>query len=153
MASSDINRVTLVGRLTRDPEIRQIPSGTSVTNYSLACNRVYVTNNERKEEVSYFNCLIWGKGAEVFARYAKKGQRIAIDGRLQQRRWEDKEGNKRNTVEIVTDNFQFLSFSQDQQQGQTSSSEPSASQYQGYQEPSHDVAPSSDTFSDEEIPF
>ena len=60
MASSDINRVNLIGRLTRDPEIRQIPSGTSITTFSIANNRIYVVNNERREEVSYFNCLIWG---------------------------------------------------------------------------------------------
>lgn len=152
MASSDMNRVSIIGRLTRDPEIRQIPSGTSVTNYSIACNRVYVANNERKEEVSYFNCLIWGKGAEVFARYAKKGQRIAIDGRLQQRRWQDKDGNNRSVVEIVTDNFQFLSFSQDQQDSQGSSNYGSSGSTYG-SEPYRDVPPPSDTFSDEEIPF
>ncbi len=148
MASSDINRVSLVGRLTRDPEIRQIPSGTSVTNYSIACNRVYVANNERKEEVSYFNCLIWGKGAEVFARYAKKGQRIAIDGRLQQRRWQDKDGNNRSVVEIVTDNFQFLSYTQDQP-GQSGGND--GSPY--YSDSNHNAPPPSETFSDEEIPF
>lgn len=146
--ASDINRVSLVGRLTRDPEIRQIPSGTSVTNYSIACNRVYVANNERKEEVSYFNCLIWGKGAEVFARYAKKGQRLAIDGRLQQRRWQDKDGSNRSAVEIVTDNFQFLSYTQEQP-GQAGGND--GSQY--YSDPSHNAPPTSEMFSDEDIPF
>jgi single-strand DNA-binding protein len=113
MASTDINRVSLVGRLTRDPEIRQIPSGTAIANFSVANNRVYMANNERREDVSYFNCLIWGKAGETFARYAKKGQRVAIDGRLQQRRWQDQEGNNRSVIEIVVDNFQFLSFSQE----------------------------------------
>lgn len=115
--SSDMNRVNIIGRLTRDPEKRQIPSGTSVTNFAIACNYVYSQNGEKKEQSHFFNCIVWGKGAEIFAQYAKKGQRVAIDGRLQQRRWEDKEGNKRNTVEIVTDNFQFLSYAQDQRQG------------------------------------
>jgi single-strand DNA-binding protein len=148
MASSDLNRVVLVGRLTRDPEIRQIPSGTSVVNFSIASNRTYTTNNERKEEVSYFNCLIWGKGGEVFARYAKKGQRVAIDGRLQQRRWQDKDGNNRSVVEVVTDNFQFLSYNQDGQSTQEfgSSSSQGADTYKDY-------APPTEAFSDEDIPF
>ncbi|MDA3899331.1 MAG: single-stranded DNA-binding protein [Spirochaetes bacterium] len=151
MASSDINRVNVIGRLTRDPEIRQIPSGTSITTFSIANNRIYVVNNERREEVSYFNCLIWGKAAEALARFAKKGQRIAIDGRLQQRRWQDNEGNNRNTVEIVTDNFQFLSFNQENQGGDgypmpdsTSDKGDQYSQSEG----------SSETFlNDDDIPF
>lgn len=120
MASSDINRVNLIGRLTRDPEIRQIPSGTSITTFSIASNRIYTKDGQKQEEVSYFNCSIWGKGAEAIARYSKKGQRIAVDGRLQQQRWQDKDGNNRSTVDIVVDNFQFLTFSDsnDNQEGQ-----------------------------------
>lgn len=156
MASSDINRVNLIGRLTRDPEIRQIPSGTSITTFSIANNRTYVVNNERREEVSYFNCLIWGKAAEALARYAKKGQRIAVEGRLQQRRWQDKDGNNRTTVEVVTDNFQFLSFNQENQSSEgypmpdtySNQSEPA----QGYSAPQ--ATPSPDTFvGDDDIPF
>lgn len=156
MASSDINRISLIGRLTRDPEIRQIPSGTSIATFSLANNRVYMANNERREDVSYFNCLIWGKPGEVFAKYAKKGQRVAVDGRLQQRRWQDQDGNNRSTVEIVVDNFQFLSYA-----GENTGSQQGGS-YDGYPVPDYSDGPGvsvpdapsgGGSFSDDEIPF
>jgi single-strand DNA-binding protein len=107
--AGDLNRVTIIGRLTRDPELKYIQSGSAVTNFSLAVNRVYTTNSgEKKEEVSYFDCIAWGKMGEILAEYCQKGRRIAIEGRLQQRRWEDQEGNKKSKIEIVTDNIQFL---------------------------------------------
>ena len=107
--ASDINIVALIGRLTRDPELKYIPSGTAVTNFSLANNKTYLQNGEKKEQTSFFNCIAWGKlGEEVIAKYAKKGQQVAIDGSLQQRSWDDKDGNKRSTVEIVVSNFQFI---------------------------------------------
>ena len=106
---SDINRVMLIGRMVRDPELKYTQGGSSVTNFSIANNRSYTVSGEKKEMVSFFNCVAWAKTGEVIAQYCKKGQRIAIEGRLQQRSWDDQSGNKRSTVEIVVENFQFLS--------------------------------------------
>ena len=100
---SDICRVVINGRLTKDVEIKQTTSGTSVGSFSIAVNRKY----NDKEETSFFNCVSFGKTAEIIAQYVKKGHRIGIDGRLVQRSWE-KDGQKRSTVEIVVENFQFL---------------------------------------------
>lgn len=107
--ASDINKVILIGRLTRDPELKHTQGGTSVCSFSIANNRSYTTNGEKKEQVSFFNCVAWGKPGEIIAEYMRKGQQIGIDGRLQQRSYDDKDGNKRSVVEIVVDNFQFLS--------------------------------------------
>ena len=85
--AGDLNRVTIIGRLTRDPELKYIQSGSAVANFSVANNRIYNTNNgERKEDVSYFDCIAWGKLGETVAEYMQKGRRIAVEGRLQQRR-------------------------------------------------------------------
>ncbi|MCP4133320.1 MAG: single-stranded DNA-binding protein, partial [bacterium] len=96
-------------RLTRDPEIRYTQSGTGVANFSIATNRTYVQGGEKKELASFFNCVAWSKLGELIVQYCKKGQRIGVEGRLQQRSWEDQQGNKRSTVEIVVENVQFLS--------------------------------------------
>lgn len=108
--ASDLNRVMLIGRMVKDPELRYTQSGTSVASFSIANNRSYVSNGEKREDVSYFNCVAWGKAGEIIAQYMKKGQRIGLDGHLQQRSWDDKQtGTKRYAVEVVVDNFQFLS--------------------------------------------
>ena len=107
-----------------------------------------MAGGEKKEQVSFFNCVAWAKTGEVIAEYCKKGQRIGIEGRLQQRSWDDQEGKKRQTVEIVVDNFQFLSAPSEGGGGGGKSSPdmPPA--------PSSDQAPSTDNpFSDEDIPF
>jgi single-strand DNA-binding protein len=106
--ANDINRIFMIGRLTKDPDLRYTQGGTSVASFSIANNRSYTAQNERKEAVSYFNCIAWGKSGEVIAQHCKKGQRIGLEGRLQQRSWQDQGGQKRNTVEIVVENFQFL---------------------------------------------
>ncbi len=96
---SDLNRCTIVGRLTRDPE-----RNGSAIKISLACNRKY----KEVDETTYVDCVAFGKTGEVIEQYMKKGQRVGIDGRIKQNRWEDKDGNKRSKIEIVIDNFQFL---------------------------------------------
>lgn len=101
---SDIFKVIGNARLVKDPELRHTPSGTSVAGFSVAVNRKY----NGQEKVSFFNCVAWGKTAEILVQYVKKGHRIGIEGRLEQRSWEDDKGNKRSTVEIVVENFQFL---------------------------------------------
>ena len=106
--ASDINNVTLIGRLTRDPELSVLKQGTSIAKFSLANNRSFSTGGEKKDQTSFFNCVAWGKLGEIIAEYAKKGHRIAICGRLQQRTWEDDSGAKKSVVEIVVENCQFL---------------------------------------------
>jgi single-strand DNA-binding protein len=104
-----INRVVLVGNLTRDPELRHTPSGTAVCNLRLA------VNTRRKDETgqwvdkpNYFDITVWGNQGERCAQYLSKGRPVAIDGRLEWREWETPEGNKRQAVDVVADTVQFL---------------------------------------------
>lgn len=106
--SNDLNRWIGVIRLVRDPEIRYIPSGKAICTFSGASGQSYTQNGEKKEIVSYFDFQVWGKLAEIVAEHAKKGMKLAIDGRLKQERWDDQDGKKRSKVEIVIENFQFL---------------------------------------------
>lgn len=107
---TDLNRVTIIARLTRDAELKYTQSGTAICNFSVANNRTWSTNGDKKEEVNYFDCIAWGKQGEFIAEYAKKGKRVAIDGRLQQNRWEDKDGSKRSKIEIIVESIQILDY-------------------------------------------
>ena len=103
------SKATIAGNLTRDPEMRATPSGSNVTSFSVAVNRVYKVNGEQKEDVSYIDCTAWGKLGEMFNQHLKKGDPILVSGRLNQRRWEDKEtGKNRSAVEIIVEDFTFL---------------------------------------------
>jgi single-strand DNA-binding protein len=101
------NRVILAGNLVRDPEIRYLPSGLSVTSFSIAVNSRYRQNNEQKEEVSYFDVVVFGKMGENCAEYLSKGRPVLVEGRLRQRRWEA-EGTRRSKIEVVASGVQFL---------------------------------------------
>jgi single-strand DNA-binding protein len=150
--ASDLNRVILIGRLTRDPEIRYTPAGTAVASFSLANSRTYAVTGEKKEQVSYFDCIAWSKLGEIITEYCKKGHRIAVEGRLQQSRWDDQDGKKRSKVELVIENFQFLTG---KEQGGEFSSEPRGKT----SEPNNDFGGSGSSsfeenpFSDDDIPF
>ena len=116
MAAS-LNRVLLIGNLTRDPELRYIPSGQPVTTFTIAVNRTYLsTTGEKKEDVNFLRVVVWGKRAEVCHEYLKKGSPVFVEGRLQSRNWEGTDGQKRNTVEVVAQNVQFLSRGTRQEQ-------------------------------------
>lgn len=105
-----LNKVMLIGNLTRDPELKYIPSGAAVASFSVAVNEVYKTQTgEKKEKVSYIRIVTWRRLAEVCGEYLSKGSPVFIEGRLQSRDWETQDGQKRNTVEVVADNVQFLS--------------------------------------------
>jgi single-strand DNA-binding protein len=109
MAASNINRVVLTGNLTRDPELRNTPNGTSICSLRLACNtRRRNASGEWVDKPNYFNITVWGPQGENCATYLQKGRPIAIDGRLEWREWEDQQGNKRQTVDIIADSVQFL---------------------------------------------
>lgn len=147
--AGDLNRTILIGRLTRDPELRYTPAGAAVASFTVANNRTYTVSGEKKEQVSYFDCVAWSKMGEIITEYCKKGHRIAIEGRLQQRSWDDQDGKKRSKVEVVVENFQFLTS---KGQGEEySHSAPSNSQsHAGDAGAGHyDDNP----FSDDDIPF
>ncbi|MFH0936952.1 MAG: single-stranded DNA-binding protein [Candidatus Daviesbacteria bacterium] len=108
MASRSWNRIELIGNLTRDPELRFIPSGTAVCTFGIATNRVYVSEGERKEEVDFHKIVSWGKLAELCSQLMKKGSRVFVSGRLQYREWEPQEGGKRRDAEIVLEDMILL---------------------------------------------
>lgn len=106
---ANLNKVLLIGNLTRDPELRYIPSGSAVATFTIGVNRVYVTpSGEKKEQVSFIRIVVWGRRAEVCGEYLSKGSPIFVEGRLQSRDWQTQDGQKRNTVEVIADNIQFL---------------------------------------------
>lgn len=104
------NKVILMGNLTRDPEVRTTPSGQSVANFSLAVNRTWKgQDGSTQENVSYIDCVAWGKTGEIIAQYVQKGRPLLVSGRLDQRSWDDKEsGQKRSKVEVVVEDFNFV---------------------------------------------
>ena len=103
------SKAIIVGNITRDPELRSTPSGAQVCGFSVAVNRTYKDNSgANQESVSFIDCSAWGRAGEIIAQYAKKGSGILVSGRLEQRSWEDKEGQKRSRVEIVVEDFNFV---------------------------------------------
>lgn len=107
--ASDINKFVGTGRLVKDPELRHTNNGTPVCSFSVASNHTFVSGGEKKDQVSYFSCVAWANLGEAISKYCKKGSQVAFDGRLQQRSWDDKDGNKRQIVEIVVEDIKFLS--------------------------------------------
>ncbi|MBV8173796.1 MAG: single-stranded DNA-binding protein [Verrucomicrobia bacterium] len=112
---ANLNRVLLIGNLTRDPEIRYTPKGTAVAEIGLAVNRVYSgEDGERKEETTFVDVTLWARQAEVAGQYLKKGRPVFIEGRLQLDSWEDKQtGQKRSRLRVVGENLQLLGSRQD----------------------------------------
>ena len=109
MAGTNINRVVLTGNLTRDPELRNTNSGTSVCSLRIASNsRRKDASGNWVEKPNYFDVTVWGAQGENCAQYLSKGRPVAIDGRLNWREWEDQQGNKRQSVDIIADSVQFL---------------------------------------------
>lgn len=109
MPHSNLNRVTLIGRLTKDPELRALPSGISVCNLRVACNGVRRdADGEYAEKPNFFDVAVFGGLAEGVCRYLRKGARVGIDGRLQWREWETDEGARRQTVSVSADTVEFL---------------------------------------------
>jgi single-strand DNA-binding protein len=107
---ANLNKVLLMGNLTRDPEVRYTPKGTAVTELGIAVNRIYTgENGEKREEVTFVDVTVWGRTADNVAEYLRKGRPVFIEGRLQLDSWEDKQsGQKRNKLKVVADNVQFL---------------------------------------------
>lgn len=105
---SDINKVIMVGRLAKQPELRYTQQGTPVATFTLATSKTFTVNGEKKETVAFVRCTAWSKKGEAICQYVKKGHRLGIEGRISQSSWEDSQGNKRSALEVIVENFQFL---------------------------------------------
>ncbi|MHB8059700.1 MAG: single-stranded DNA-binding protein [Gaiellaceae bacterium] len=140
---ANINRVVLVGNLTRDPELRQTPSGTSVCKLRVAVNtrQKDSATGQWGDKPNYFDVTVWGNQGESCAQYLAKGRPVAIDGRLDWREWDAQDGTKRQAVEIIAENVQFLG-------SRESSGESSSFVPQGTPAASADFGPT-----DDDIPF
>lgn len=103
------SKVILVGNLTRDIEMRTTPSGQSVANFTLAVSRTWRNQNgQNQDQTSFINCVAWGRTGETIAQYVKKGSPLLVSGRLDQRSYDDKDGNKRSVVEVTVEDFTFV---------------------------------------------
>lgn len=106
---ASLNKVFLIGNLTRPPELRYTPSGMAVSDLRVAVNRSYTTQGgEQRRETDFLTVVVWGKQAETSAQYLDKGSPVLVEGRLQTREWEGKDGQRRNVVEVVAQRVQFL---------------------------------------------
>lgn len=115
-----LNNVCLVGRLTKDPELRYTPSNQAVATFSLAVNRNFKSQNGERE-ADFINCVIWRQQAENLANWAKKGTLVAIQGRIQTRNYENQQGQRVYVTEVVADSFQLLEFNKQNDQGRSQS--------------------------------
>lgn len=149
----DINKAIVVGRLTRDPEVRTTPSGINVTSFSVATNFVWTdATGARKESVEYHNVVAWRKLGEIVAQYLKKGSRVLIEGRIQTRTWEGQDGAKRNRTEIVADNLIMLDSKGMQSPAPAAEPEIQVEETPA-KPPANPVAPDEEEISVEDIPF
>ncbi|WP_428937430.1 single-stranded DNA-binding protein [Fontivita pretiosa] len=159
------NRVTLIGNLTRDPQVRHLPSNTTVADFGLAMNRRYRTHSgEEKEEVCFVDCTAFGRQAEVIAQFCKKGRQLFVEGRLKYEQWDDKtQGMRRSKLSVVVENFQFLGARDEVVAGgvggQKTFADPDQRPSAGQQQPARSAAPGGDVisqnegFTDADIPF
>jgi single-strand DNA-binding protein len=155
---SNLNKALLIGRLTKDPEMRYTPSGTAVTNFSIATNRWSTgPDGEKKEFTDYHNIVAYNAGrrnlAEVVAQYTRKGALVYVEGRIQTRSWEGQDGQKRRTTEIIANDVQFLDSRSSSGGGGTASD---GAPSRGRATPSDDIPAPDDAPRDvdpDEIPF
>ena len=141
------NKAILIGRLTADPELKQTPNGVSVCSFSIACDRPFSSKSGEKQ-TDFINIVAWRQNAEFVSRYFSKGRLIGIDGSIQTRNYEDKNGNRRTAVEVVADRAFFV----DSKSSASASSAPSAQNFNRPAAPAEPISYSSGSFSDfEEI--
>jgi len=115
-----LNHICIMGRLTRDPELRYTQSGTAVCSFTVAVDRDYAAQGQQRE-TDFIDCVAWRQGGEFVSKYFSKGSAIAVDGRLQSRKWTDRDGNKRTAWEILVDHTYFCGSKADNQGGQSTS--------------------------------
>jgi len=155
---ANLNKVLLIGNLTRDPELRQTPKGTAVAQFGIAVNRTFRgEDGQSREEVTFVDLEAWGKQAETIAKFMTKGRPIFIEGRLKLDQWEDKNGGgKRSKLRVVVENFQFLGSRQGGEEGGgggggfSQEREPAAPPRRAAAAP---AAASTDNGIDEDVPF
>jgi len=104
----NFNQVTILGRLVKDPELKVLSSGSNVCNFTVAVNRQFTSNGEKKEDVTYLDCEVYGKPAETIAKFMTKGRPIFVIGKLKQNNWKDAEGNNKSRLVVWVDNFEFV---------------------------------------------
>ena len=148
---ADINHVTLVGRLTRDAELKYTNSGQAVSNISLAVNQRRRRDDQWVDEAHFFDCVVWGRTAEVLNTYLVKGKQVGIEGQLRQNRWEQ-EGRTRSRVEISVNNIQLLGGRNDQAPREEPGAAPVARPSAAAPARGSGGIPSADEF-DDDIPF
>ncbi len=146
-----MNKVVLVGRLSRDPELRNTQSGTAVAGFTVACDRRYAKQGEERQ-ADFISCVAWGKTAEFVNHYFKKGMRIALDGRIQTRTFEDQNGNKRYVTEVIAEGVEFAQSKNENFDTSVPSEEPEQTAL------SETIAPSANgleglVVDDEDLPF
>ena len=145
-----INNLTLIGRLTKDAELKYTPANQAVAQFTLAVNRTFKNANGERES-DFINCVIWRKSAENFANFVKKGALVGITGRIQTRNYENAQGQRVYITEVIAENFQMLE-SRNQQQGQQQAQPQQAKQQQAKQpDPFAGGAPTS--LNDDDLPF
>lgn len=120
-----LNHITIMGRLTRDPELRRTQSGTAVASFSLAVDRD-VKNQDGSRSADFIDCVAWRGTAELVSKYFSKGRMVGVSGRLQIRDWTDKDGGKRRSAEVVAENVYFADSRKDDESHPTYSAPPSA---------------------------
>lgn len=146
-----MNKVILIGRLTRDPELRYTQSGSAVCNFTLAVDRPF-TSQSGEREADFIDIVVWNKAAENVAKYMAKGRQVAVDGRLQIRSYEANDGSRRWRSEVIANNVEFLGSTGGNQGGQNYGN-------QSYQQPKADNQGMDDfigeevVFSDDDLPF
>lgn len=135
----DLNKVMLIGNLTKDPESKTLVSGQSLSNFSVATNRTWKdASGTKKEQAEFHNIVVWGKLADIANQYLKKGKKVFIEGRLQTRSWDDQNGVKKYRTEIIAENISML--------------DSKGSSYQGGGQPTNDSQPSNNVL-EEELPI
>lgn len=149
-----VNKAILVGNLGRDPELRQTPNGQSVVNFTLATSENWTDKSgERQERTEWHRIVVWGRTAEMCNQYLSKGRTVYVEGRIQTREWEDKDGNKRYTTEINAQTVQFIGPRNDGGGGGGSYSGGGGSGGGSASSPSSDSAMESGPPVDDDIPF
>jgi len=151
-----LNKVLLIGNLTRDPELKALPSGTNVTQFSIATNRTYRDKDgNQKEQTEYHNIVVFGRQAETTAQYLKKGSSALIEGRLQTRSWEGQDGKKNYRTEIVADRVQFgpKKFDGGGASGESAGSSPSKEKTNQKEEKIDTIDYPDEDINPEDIPF
>ena len=143
-----LNHIDIMGRLTRDPEMRRTNSGIAVASFTIAVDRDFTDKNSGEKETDFIDCTAWRNTAEFVSKYFTKGRMAVVSGRLQIRNYTDKEGNKRRTAEVVAENVYF---------GDSKREESSGGNYGGYNTPAYPAAPAQDYAQieddDGELPF